>query len=198
MDAIVFWTKNPVPMMERLDSFKNYPYYFQFTLTSYGKEIEAGLPSKNQVLIPAFIDLSKKIGRERVVWRYDPIFINDTYTVEYHKKYFKTLAAKLGKYTEKCTVSFLDLYRNTERNINPLGIRVPYKEEILEMMVSFIETSKEYGFYIDTCAEEIDLSNLEIQHAHCIDQERLERIGGFKLDVKKDSNQRGVLSLIHI
>lgn len=106
VDAIVFWTKNPVPMMERLDSFKNYPYYFQFTLTSYGKEIEAGLPSKNQVLIPAFIDLSKKIGRERVVWRYDPIFINDTYTVEYHKKYFKTLAAKLGKYTEKCTVSF--------------------------------------------------------------------------------------------
>lgn len=196
VDAIVFWTKNPVPMMERLDSFKNYPYYFQFTLTSYGKEIEAGLPSKNQVLIPAFIDLSKKIGRERVVWRYDPIFINDTYTVEYHKKYFKTLAAKLGKYTEKCTVSFLDLYRNTERNINPLGIRVPYKEEILEMMVSFIETSKEYGFYIDTCAEEIDLSNLEIQHAHCIDQERLERIGGFKLDVKKDSNQRGVCGCV--
>ena len=91
VDAIVFWTKNPVPMMDKIDEFKEYPYYFQFTLTSYGKDIETGLPSKNQVLIPAFCDLSKKIGRERIVWRYDPIFINDTYTVEYHKKYFKTL-----------------------------------------------------------------------------------------------------------
>lgn len=60
VDAIVFWTKNPVPMMDKIDEFKEYPYYFQFTLTSYGKDIETGLPSKNQVLIPAFCDLSKK------------------------------------------------------------------------------------------------------------------------------------------
>ena len=196
VDAIVFWTKNPVPMMDKIDEFKEYPYYFQFTLTSYGKDIETGLPSKNQVLIPAFCDLSKKIGRERIVWRYDPIFINDTYTVEYHKKYFKTLASKLGKYTEKCTVSFLDLYRNTERNIRPLGIRVPTEDERMEIMKSFVETAQEYGFYIDTCAEEVDLSELGITHARCIDQERIERIGKIHLDVKKDSNQRDVCGCV--
>lgn len=196
VDAIVFWTKNPVPMMDKIDKFSNYPFYFQFTLTSYGKEVEAGLPSKNQVLIPAFCDLSKRIGRERIVWRYDPIFINDTYTVEYHKKYFRTLASKLGEYTEKCTVSFLDLYRNTERNIRPLGIRVPTKDEQMEIMKSFVETAQEYGFYIDTCAEEIDLSELGIAHAHCIDQERIERIGKFHLKVKKDSNQRDVCGCV--
>ena len=190
VDGIVFWTKNPVPMMDKLDEFKDYPFYFQFTLTAYGKDIEAGLPSKNQALIPTFIELSNRIGKEKVVWRYDPILLNETYTMEYHKKYFKLLADKLSDYTEKCTVSFLDLYRNTERNIKDQAIRVPTNEEQIELMTYFVEVAKEHGIYIDTCAEKIDLSDLGIGHAHCVDGERLERIGGYFLDVKKDSNQR--------
>lgn len=133
VDGIVFWTKNPIPMMEKLDKIKKYPYYFQFTLTAYGRDIEIGLPSKNKELIPAFCELSKMIGKERIIWRYDPIFINDTYSVEYHKRYFKTLASKLGAYTEKCTVSFLDMYKNTIRNIQPLGIRIPTREEQIDI-----------------------------------------------------------------
>lgn len=192
VDGIVFWTKNPIPMMKKLDQLKDYPYYFQFTLTAYGRDIESGLPSKNQELILAFCELSKMIGKERVVWRYDPIFINDTYSVEYHKRYFKTLASKLGAYTEKCTVSFLDLYKNTMRNIQPLGIRVPTQEEQMDIMTEFARIAGEYGFYIDTCAEEMDLSNLGIRHACCIDKERLERIGNYHLEVKKDPTQRGI------
>lgn len=196
IDGIVFWTKNPIPMLNRMDIYKCYPYYFQFTLTAYGKDIEARLPSKNQELIPAFCNLSKQIGRERIVWRYDPIFINDTYTVEYHKKYFKVLAAKLGSFTEKCTISFLDLYKKTEINIKPQSIRIPTEEETFELMTNFAEVSKEYGFYIDTCAEQIDLSRFGIQHACCIERERLERIGHYKLDVKKDPNQRDICGCI--
>lgn len=196
VDGIVFWTKNPIPMIKRLDAFSDYTYYFQFTLTSYGKDIEAGLPSKKQDLIPTFCDLSRKIGRERVVWRYDPILINEVYTVEYHKKYFKTLAAKIGPYIEKCTVSFIDLYRNTERNIRSLGIRVPSREEEMDIMTTFVEIAKEHGFYIDTCAEEVDLSSLGIKHAHCIEQERFERIGNYNLEVEKDPNQRDVCGCI--
>ena len=109
VDGMVIWTKNPIPLMDDLREFEKYHYYFQFTLTSYGKDIEANLPSKNLELIPAFCNLSKRIGRERIVWRYDPILLSDRYTVEYHKRYFRVLAGKLGDYTEKCTVSFLDL-----------------------------------------------------------------------------------------
>ena len=191
VDGMVLWTKNPIPMMDRIEEL-DYYYYFQFTLTSYGKDIEHGLPSKNQELIPAFCELSRKIGREKIIWRYDPIFINSSYTVDYHKKYFQVLASKLGDYTEKCTVSFLDLYRNTERNIRPLGIRPPDKNEIIELMESFAEIAKKYGFYIDTCAEEIELSKLGIKHACCIDKERFERIGKYRLNVNKDQNQRDV------
>ena len=51
VDCIVFWTKNPLPMMDKLDQLKEYNYYFQFTLTSYGKDIEPNLPDKRKQVI---------------------------------------------------------------------------------------------------------------------------------------------------
>lgn len=190
VDGIVFWTKNPVPMLNRLSELDGYPYYFQFTLNAYDRDVEPGIPSKNNIIIPAFQKLSQVIGRERVIWRYDPIFFNDRYTMEYHCKYFKVLAAKLGDYTEKCTISFLDFYRNTARNMQPLKIQHETREQQFEIMQRFSDIAEEYGFSIDTCAEAIEFDKLGISHAHCIDRERFERIGKCKLAVGKDPNQR--------
>lgn len=124
VDGLVLWTKNPIPMLGRLSELEKYNFYFQFTLNAYGKDVEPNVPSKNDLIIPAFMELSKKIGRDRVVWRYDPIFLNEYYTMEYHKKYFKKLVSMLSDYTEKCTVSFIDLYQNTARNVQPLHIEI--------------------------------------------------------------------------
>lgn len=190
VDGIVFWTKNPVPMLSRLGELEPYPYYFQFTLTAYGRDVEPNLPGKNGVLIPAFQELSRMAGRERVVWRYDPIFLSDRYTVDYHCQYFRVLAAKLGEYTEKCTVSFLDFYRSTARNMRSLHIREMTAAQQREMMERFSEIAGEYGLYIDTCSEAISLEDLGVSHASCVDRERLERIGGYRLNVGRDRNQR--------
>lgn len=190
VDGIVFWTKNPIPMLDRLSELDKYNYYFQFTLNAYGKDVEPNIPSKNDVIIPAFQQLSKIIGRERIIWRYDPIFFNEYYTMEYHCKYFRMLAERLGPYTEKCTVSFLDLYRNTARNTKPLNIQPETREQQIEIMQRFLKIADEYGLYIDTCAEEIDLEKFGISHAHCIDKKRFEQIGKYKLSVEKDPNQR--------
>lgn len=201
VDGIVFWTKNPVPMLDCLELFDAYHYYFQFTLTAYDRDVEPNLPSKNNVLIPAFKKLSGKIGRERVLWRYDPIFFNDRYTMEYHCKYFKVLASKLCDYTEKCTVSFLDFYRSTEKHTRSLKIIRGTKEQQMEIMGRFSQIAREYGFDIDTCAEDIDLENLGISRGCCIDGRRFERIGKMKLSVSKDPNQRpqcGCVSSIDI
>ena len=201
VDGIVFWTKNPVPMLNRLSELEKYNYYFQFTLTAYDRDVEPHIPSKNGIIIPAFQELSKAIGREKVIWRYDPIFFNDRYTMEYHCKYFRVLASKLGDCTEKCTVSFLDRYRNTARNTKPLKIYLETKEQQLELMQRFAEIAKEYGFYIDTCSETIELEKFGIAHACCIDRERFERLGNCKLNVGKDKIQRaecGCVSSIDI
>lgn len=201
VDGIVFWTKNPTPMIDKLDELKDYIYYFQFTLNSYGIDVEPHVPSKNDVIIPSFKKLSNKIGKDKVVWRYDPIFFNEKYTIDYHIKYFNILCSSLKDYTEKCTVSFIDLYRNTERNIKSLNVIVPSTEQKLELMSTFSEIAKNSGIYIDTCAEDIDLDKFGIKHAHCIDKERFERLGEYKLNLDKDKNQRpecGCISSIDI
>lgn len=192
VDGIVFWTKNPTPMIDRLGELEKYIYYFQFTLNSYGTDVERNVPSKNDIVIPTFQKLSSLIGKERIVWRYDPILFNEKYTMDYHIKYFQLLADKLSDYTEKCTVSFLDFYKNTQRNIAPLGIIPPSPGQVEEIMGIFSTIAKEQGIYVDTCAEEVDLEKFGIGHARCIDKERFERIGNYQLDVEKDKNQRSI------
>lgn len=190
VDGIVLWTKNPIPMLDSLHRLDNYTYYFQFTLTPYGKDIEPNLPSKSHYLIPAFQNLSKRVGRNRVIWRYDPIFINQTYTIEYHKTYFYQLAKRLAPFTQKCTISFLDLYRNTLRNIKPFSIHPPSPEEQLELVTYFSEVSHRYGLQLDTCAERNDLHALGVSHAHCIDKHLLEEIGHYQLHTPVKNSQR--------
>lgn len=190
VDGIVFWTKNPTPMLNRLDELSEYNYYFQFTLNPYGTDVETKLPSKNDVIIPTFQKLSSLIGKERVVWRYDPILINEKYSFEYHIKYFRLLAEKLASYTEKCTVSFLDLYKNTQRNILPLNISPCSEEQKFNLLIKFSELAKENGIYIDTCAENIKMYDADISSACCIDRCRFERIGNYKLNIEKDKSQR--------
>lgn len=188
VDGFVFWTKNPIPMMERLHLLDGYPYYFQFTLTSYGRDMETVLPSKNDVLIPAFRHLAKLLGRHRVVWRYDPILISSVYTAEYHIRYFTGLAERLADSTEKCTISFLDDYKNTRQSAPE--IRPPDEDEIHRMMYAFAECASRVGITLDTCAEEADLSAYGIAHASCIDTARMSRITGSPVAAQQDKNQR--------
>lgn len=190
VDCIVFWTKNPIPMISELAQLQDYNYYFQFTLTGYGQDVEKNLPSKKEVILPAFQRLSKEIGGEKVVWRYDPIFFSEKYSMEYHCRCFAELAEELADYTEKCTVSFMDSYKNTERNVKVLNyVNDTYamQEELLQR---FVEIADKNGLYIDTCAETGDFEKLGVKHAHCIDKERVERIIGCRLNVDKDPNQR--------
>ena len=189
-DGIVFWTKNPIPMLNRLEEIKNFPYYFQFTLNSYGGDIEPNVPPKNEIIIPAFIKLSEKIGRERIVWRYDPIFLTEKYNILYHTRKFAETAEKLAPYTDKCTISFLDLYRNIKSDVKAVNIRVPDNDEIFEIAEKFSEIAESFNLKIDTCAEKINLEKFGIGHARCVDAERFLKIAGYNLDVKKDKNQR--------
>ena len=190
VDGIVFWTKNPLPMMARLGELEGVPYYFQFTLNAYGRDVEPAIPSKNEVLIPAFQELSQRIGRERVRWRYDPILLGGPYTVEYHRRCFERIAQRLYPYTDCCTISFLDEYRETRRRLSALGGHAPSPQEMLELAGPMAETAKRLGFSLQTCAEEMELNHLRISHGRCIDRELLERIGGFRLNAAKDPNQR--------
>jgi hypothetical protein len=190
VECIVFWTKNPSPMLVRLDELKAYPYYFQFTLNSYGKDVEEYVPAKGNRLIETFQQLSDRIGRQRVIWRYDPILLNEKYTIEYHLHYFDKLAEKLHDYTEKCTISFIDFYRNINANVRNLNIHVIGAEEKRALAANLVEIANFYHLKIDTCAEDLELRDLGIDHARCIDAQLIEKMLGGKMKVEKDRNQR--------
>lgn len=190
IDCIVFWTKNPAPMLPYLDEYRRYMYYFQFTLTGYGKDIEPGLPDKRRILIPAFCELADRIGRDRVIWRYDPIFLSDHYTLDYHVKAFTRIAEDLAGRTRRVVISFLDDYEKTKRNMKGINIQGLTKEKMRRLAHSFAVIAGRYGMEIQTCAEKIDLSEYGITHGACIDREYIEHLLGCRLRAGKDHGQR--------
>lgn len=189
IDCIVFWTKNPKNMIKQLDQLKGYHYYFLFTITSYGPDLEKHLPPKDEV-IETFIELSRKIGKEKVIWRYDPILITDTIDEEYHYYQFDYIARKLHPYTEKCVISFLDMYKKCERNLKGFNIKELDTGEMVQLAGKLNQVAERWDIEIATCAEEVDLSPQGISHGKCIDDQLISCITGVQLEVKKDNHQR--------
>lgn len=190
VDMIVFWTKNPRNMMERLDELGAYQYYFQFTLTGYGKDIEPNIPNKRSELISTFQTLSQKIGKDRVIWRYDPILFSKRYTPEYHVKAFEEIASNLSGFTKRVVISFMDFYTKTNRNTAGLGIEKMTDETMYELAGKLAEIAHRHHLELEACAEETDLQNLGIKNGSCIDKKLIEEILQCKLNTSKDKNQR--------
>lgn len=190
IDCIVFWTKNPEPMLDKLDELRDYNYYFQFTLTGYGKDMECNVPHKKEAMIPIFQRLSRKIGSERIVWRYDPIIFTEKYTPEYHIQAFEQIAGALNGYTDQCVISFVDYYGKNKKNMDALRTQELDADRLLYFAGSLSKIATENGMEMGSCAEKIDLQSCGIKHNSCIDKNRIEKIIGCKIKAGKDKNQR--------
>ncbi len=145
VDILCFCTKNPEPMLNRLSEISHFNQFWFVTITPYGKEIEPNVPNKMQVL-ESFKELSKNVGGSCIGWRYDPIFINDKYTLEFHVETFEKYAEELRGYTTQCVISFINLYEKTK--INFKGV-VPVKKAEQEYLTKeFVRIGKEYNIKI--------------------------------------------------
>ena len=190
VDCIVFWTKNPEPMFTRLDELDAYKYYFQFTLTGFGNDIEYNVPHKKKVMIPVFQKLSHKIGKDKVIWRYDPIIFTDKYNPEYHLKAFGQIAEELRGYTSKCVISFVDIYTKNRKNMKTLNSFFLTESDLTKFGKEIALIAGNQDIKVATCAETVDLSSCGIEHNCCIDKELIEKIIGCKIQADKDKNQR--------
>lgn len=195
VDCFVFWTKNAKPMLNRLDELKDYNYYFQYTITGYQSDVEKGVLNKKEV-INTFKELSEKIGKEKVILRYDPIFFSEKYSIEYHCEAFERLCSQLNGYTERCVISFIDLYKKTERNTKILDIIPMTMECIKEVSKRFALIASKHNISIETCSEAYDLSQYGIKKGKCIDDDIISNIIGYELNVKKDDTQRDVCGCV--
>lgn len=190
VDCIVFWTKNPEKMIDRLEELSAYQYYFQFTLTGYGKDMESNVPHKKNKMIPIFRKLSEKIGSEKVIWRYDPIIFTKTYTMDYHIKAFEQIADSLKGYTNKCVISFVDIYTKNKKNMEELGSIKLCECDLMEFSKKLCEIASDNQIEVASCAETVDLKQCGIGHNCCIDKELIEKLIGGRIKAEKDKNQR--------
>lgn len=200
VDCIVFWTKDPAPMLDRLHLLKDYSYYFQFSLTPYDKDIEPNLPQKNEI-IDSFLKLSDQIGKKRTIWRYDPILLSESLTIEYHIQHFEYLAKRLSSHTEKCMISFIDLYRHIQGKMANLSVKPPGESEMRAIAEKIAEIANDNNIKVETCAEKAELADLGIEHGKCIDDFLISELTGMSLKIEKDKNQRelcGCVSSIDI
>lgn len=178
IDIIVFCTKNPIPIMKRLQEIP-FPFMFHVTFTPYKEDIEC-LPSK-AILLDAIVELAHTLGKNRVVVRYDPIFLSDTYTIAYHKRAFEKLCRTLTGHMDTIIISFVDMYKNTKANRKQMQMYDMCEKDMHTIGKLFGEIANKYKLHVQTCAEEIDLAMYGIEKGACFERELLSEIAGHSL-----------------
>lgn len=181
---IVFWSKNPKPLLEHLDKLteKGIGCYIQFTLNDYEKEgLEKGVPPLNQ-RIDTFKRLVEKLGKGRVVWRFDPMILTEDITIDTLIEKVQNIGDQLKGYTEKLVFSYADIasYRKVKANLDKSGVRYREWDEasMLEFARCLSSLNKERGwnYQLATCGEKIDIAQFGISHNKCIDDELMIKI----------------------
>jgi DNA repair photolyase len=180
--VIVFWTKNPQPMMNYLDEIDaiGMNYYFQFTLNDYGRErFEPGVAPLEK-RIETFRALVDRIGKERVIWRFDPMILGVGLTPEILAGKVRRIGNQIKGYTDKLVFSFLDLYRKVKRNLGPNAVEIDegQRRVIVDHLLDIQKQWRREGWELAlaTCAENGDYEGIE--HNHCIDGNLIRKLFG--------------------
>ena len=178
VDLIFFCTKNPIPILDRLNQIK-IPILFHVTLTPYKNDIEVNVPDKKDI-IESIKKLSSIIGKENLTIRYDPIFISDKYSLEYHIKAFERLCSLLEGYTNRILISFLDEYKNVRKNRNILKYKELTIEDYKIIGESFSKSARLHNMEVFTCFEDHNLIEYGFIKGECLSHELAYQITGKK------------------
>lgn len=183
--AVVFWTKHARPMLQHLPELdaRGINYYFTYTLNDYDAEsIELYVPPLTE-RVAAFMTLSDRIGAERVIWRFDPLILTRSITVEALLDKIHRVGSRIHPFTEKLVISFIDItrYRKVQRNLIAGGCgdcREFTSEDIDRIAAGLEAMNRQWGLEIATCAEKANLSDYGITHNKCIDDGLMRRLFG--------------------
>lgn len=180
---IVFWSKNPRPLLPYLDYLKERGIgcYIQYTLNDYEEEnLERGVPPLEQ-RIETFKLLVEKLGKGAVVWRFDPLILTDKIDMDKLLKKIENIGDQLKDYTEKLVFSFADIvsYRKVKANLEKSNIAYQdwTREQMFEFAERLVRLNREKGWNLElaTCGEAADLPGVE--HNHCVDDRLMVRFG---------------------
>ena len=183
---IVFWSKNPQPIISYLPELdkRNIRYVFQFTLNDYEKErLERSVPPLSE-RIAIFRQLSSIVGKDRVLWRFDPLILTDKISIDSLLEKIRNVGNQIAPYTTRLTISFLIQYKKVVRNMGLSGhIMHGFHDGVIEQIGEGLQSmSREWGIPIVSCAELRTLDKYGITHGACIDPNHLNKV--FRDDVQ--------------
>lgn len=172
--CLYFMTKDPTSMIQYIDEIleMGHNMIFQVTVNPYGRSIEPNVPDKS-LIVEAFKEISKKIGKERTIWRYDPVIFDERHNMLYHERKFRLLCSELSEYTERCVFSFLDMYPKFDKlkSSPPLTSSSTIQREEFMRMIGNIAI--EYGIKLSYCCASNDYQQYGIDNRGCIDRETM-------------------------
>jgi Domain of unknown function (DUF1848) len=190
VDGFVFWTKNLGPFLPRLKevNLRGFPFMVQYTINGYPRALEVSVLEAAKAAEHVRI-VGDQFGRDTVVWRYDTILLSSVTPIEFHLENFERIAKSLKGYTNECVISFAQIYRKTKRNLDRAAAeehftwREPSDDERRTILKSLLRTAKGNGMALTICSQP-DFRSEGIDEAHCIDAERLSRIGSRTITAK--------------
>lgn len=176
VDLIMFCSKNPLPIIERLKEIDK-PIIFHVTLTPYKKDIEPKVPPKG-LIIEGIKKLSSIVGIDNLYVRYDPVLLNDKYDTFYHIKAFSHMCELLEGYVRNIIISFVDDYKNVRKNMGNLRIKNFKKEDYKLIGESFSKSASKHGMSVQTCGEKETLTQYGFIKRDCLSKEMAKTITG--------------------
>ncbi len=194
VDAIVFWSRDPRPFLRHLPEIdrRGYPYYFLLTVTGYPRLLEPATPGVEEA-VAFFRELAARIGRRRVVWRYDPVIFTPETGHGFHADNFSRLALLLAPFASRVIVSFFDPYARALRRLREAGIDASGATGTTEQQAGLLErfaaVASGSGLEIQSCAESTQ-ENASVNPGKCIDEALLNELFGLDLSYRKDPAQR--------
>lgn len=179
---IVFWSKNPKPLLAHLDELKerNINCYIQFTLNDYEEEgLEKGVPPLNERIV-TFRNLAERLGKGHVIWRFDPLILTDKIKIDDLLRKIEYIGDNLNGYTEKLVFSFADIaaYRKVKSNLKKNKVNYTEWNELQmeEFAKQLSALNRKWDFQLATCGEKIDINKYGIVHNRCIDDDLIIRL----------------------
>jgi len=195
VDAIVFWTRDPRRILVNADELaeRGFPFYVMVTVTGYPAALEPYAPPAPEVLA-AMNELARKIGKERVIWRYDPILLSSITDEDFHRANFNSLAQNLAGSVRRVIISIYDEYRGAKKRLDEMEKAGELRlldigGDLLTLLADMAKSAEAAEMEMQTCAEKEDFSLLGIKHGACIDAALINKLFGLEFS-GKDKNQR--------
>jgi hypothetical protein len=179
MKLIAFWSKNPQPLIRYFDDLNKrcIRFFIQFTLNDYEQERLEPAVSPLSERMATFRRISSQIGKERVLWRFDPLVLTESITAQNLLDKIQRVGDQISPYTTKLTISFLVPYAKVQRNMNRAGhiLRNFDNESIARIGEGLKRMSLDWGIPVTTCAQQEELGHYGIEHGACIDSNYIAR-----------------------